>query len=103
MKLARNILIAGMLLSASVQAQTPVPEGAEFQVNTYTTSHQGYATVAASDGGHFVVAWESKGSYGSDSSGYSIQGQRYSTLTIYNNDFEDGSFGDWTVVPPPVP
>jgi hypothetical protein len=51
--------------------------GTEFQVNTYTTSYQLLADVAPGAGGGFVVVWQSTGSAGSDSSGDSIQGQRF--------------------------
>jgi hypothetical protein len=53
-------------------------QGTEFQVNTYTTSTQESPSLATAAGGGFVVAWESNGSSGTDHSGYSIQGQRYS-------------------------
>ncbi|MCP3960896.1 MAG: ricin-type beta-trefoil lectin domain protein [bacterium] len=51
--------------------------GEEFQVNTYTTDNQEYPQVSALADGGFVVIWTSIGSSGSDSSGSSIQGQRY--------------------------
>jgi hypothetical protein len=51
--------------------------GAEFQVNTYTTSGQGAPSVAVDTDGDFVVVWSSNGSSGNDDSGGSIQGQRY--------------------------
>lgn len=35
------------------------PAGVEFQVNTYTASHQRYPAVAMTDSGRFVVAWDS--------------------------------------------
>jgi uncharacterized repeat protein (TIGR01451 family) len=53
------------------------PLGGEFQVNTYTTSFQSEAAVAADQDGDFVVIWESYGSSGTDTDGTSIQGQRY--------------------------
>ena len=52
--------------------------GAEFQVNTYTTGYQWYADVVQSDAGGFVAVWQSDGSSGTDTSGTSIQGQRFS-------------------------
>jgi len=55
-------------------------QGGEFQVNTYTTSHQGFPSVAASADGDFVTVWWSYGSFETDSSATSIQGQRYSVL-----------------------
>ena len=51
--------------------------GGQFQVNTYTTDGQRYPAVALSAGGDFVVAWQSNGSSGGDTSFESIQGQRY--------------------------
>ena len=53
-------------------------QGAQFQVNTYTTDTQYYPSVAAAPDGDFVVVWESSGSVGSDT-GLSIQGQRYAS------------------------
>jgi len=53
-------------------------QGAQFQVNTYTTSGQCDPAVAADAGGDFVVAWESNGSAGTDTSFHSVQGQRFS-------------------------
>ena len=46
--------------------------GPEFQVNAYTTGYQGRAAVAWNDQGQFVVVWQSSGSFGTDSDGYSI-------------------------------
>jgi len=51
--------------------------GAQFQVNTYTTQAQSIPSVAIDSKGDFVVAWQSNGSPGTDTSGFSIQGQRY--------------------------
>jgi hypothetical protein len=56
---------------------TGVPQGAQFQVNTYTTGDQYYPSVATSADGSFVVAWESRSSPGTDTSNLSIQGQRF--------------------------
>ncbi len=54
------------------------PTGAEFQVNTYTTDDQFVGAVASDSAGkHFVVVWDSEGSAGSDTSNFSVQGQRY--------------------------
>jgi hypothetical protein len=54
-------------------------QGAEFQVNTYTTNAQLVLAVSADSDGDFVVVWESNGSSGTDTSGTSIQGQRYAS------------------------
>ena len=72
----------GDTLNTSVQGQrysaAGVPQGAQFQVNSYTTSHQRYPAVASDADGDFVVVWRSEGSAGGDTSYSSIQGQRYS-------------------------
>lgn len=65
----------------SVQGQrfdeSGTPDGGQFQVNTYWTDWQRYPAVAADGQGDFIVAWQSKGSYGTDSSQASIQAQFY--------------------------
>ncbi len=62
-----------------VAAQSPMPLGLEFQVNTVTTNYQTEPSVAADDNGNFVVVWQSYRSSGTDTSGWSIQGQRYAS------------------------
>jgi hypothetical protein len=70
----------------SIQGQrfTPggSPIGSEFQVNTYTTLAQRFPSASAAANGGFLVSWTSNGSFGGDSSGESVQAQRYA---------EDGS------------
>jgi hypothetical protein len=67
--------------SWSVQGQrydaSGFPVGEQFQVNTYTPHNQLQPSVAMDPSGSFVVVWESFGSAGSETSSYSIQGQRY--------------------------
>ncbi len=53
------------------------PLGAEFQVNSYAAGNQSFPIAAGLAGGSFVTVWESAGSFGSDSSQTSIQGQLY--------------------------
>jgi len=48
--------------------------GAEFQVNTYTTSFQDSPSVTALNDGGFVATWQS---WGQDGSSWGIYGQRY--------------------------
>src|SRR5262245_39803235 len=63
-------------------AQSPVPVGPQFQVNTYTTSFQQRPSVAADADGDFVVVWDvwdGIGSAGTDTSAQSVQGQRYAS------------------------
>ena len=62
-----------------VAAQAPAPLGAEFQVNSYTTSFQLAPSVAVAGDGDFIVVWQSNGSAGTDTDGYSIQAQRYAS------------------------
>jgi hypothetical protein len=72
---------------ASVQGQrydaAGNPVGAEFQVNTYTTSSQTYPAVAVDADGAFIVAWQSFGSAGGDTSYESIQARRYALREAY--------------------
>src|SRR5690606_17587491 len=67
--------------SYSIQAQRYAANGTvlgpQFQVNTYTNSYQTFPSVAVGGQGNFVVAWQSYGSGGTDTSQYSIQAQRY--------------------------
>ena len=53
------------------------PQGAQFQVNTYTTDRQEHPAVAVDADGDFMVVWTSDGSAGSDTDMGSIQGRRY--------------------------
>ena len=48
--------------------------GGEFQINSYTSSHQTWPSVAGLGDGGFLVTWDSNGQ---DSSAYGIYGQRY--------------------------
>ncbi len=60
-------------------APNGLPVGGQFQVNTYTTDTQVSPSVAVDAGGDFVVVWVSLGSGGTDSSYWSIQGQRFAS------------------------
>ena len=53
-----------------------VPLGSEFQVNTFTTDGQYYASVAADADGDFIVVWTSQDQDGSFSG---VFGQRYAS------------------------
>ena len=68
---------------SSIQGQRYASDGSamasEFQINTYTSSLQTRPSVAVDSSGDFVVVWESFGSSGTDSSEFSIQGQRYAS------------------------
>lgn len=47
--------------------------------------------------GNFVVVWQSQGTYGTDSSGLSVQVRLFDEL--FWDGFESGNFARWTVVP----
>src|SRR5262245_9046858 len=70
------LLAVSLVPSAAVFAQ-PVPVGPEFQANAYTTGNQSTPAVAADGAGNFVAVWRSNAGPGSDTSSYSIQGQRF--------------------------
>jgi hypothetical protein len=67
--------------SFSIQSQRYASDGstqgAQFQVDTYTTNDQSFPSVAADAAGDFVVTWASDGSLGTDTSYQSVQAQRY--------------------------
>ena len=56
-----------------------IPQGSEFQVNTFTNNDQNLASVAMDAAGNFVIAWQSEGSPGTDSYSSSIQARRYAS------------------------
>ena len=55
---------------------TGVPQGSEFQVNTYTIDEQRRPEIAMDSAGDFVIGWQSNTE---DGSGYGIYAQRYSS------------------------
>jgi len=57
-----------------------VAQGAEFQVNTYTTNNQDFASVAMDATGAFVITWESFTQDGSNFGG--IYAQRYNAAGV---------------------
>jgi len=67
----------------SVQGQRYASDGGarggQFQVNTYVTGYQSNPGVTMHPAGDFVVAWESAGSAGDDSSDSSVQARRYAS------------------------
>jgi hypothetical protein len=44
------------------------------------------------------VVWESQGSYDSDSSSYSIQGQHFASRPVLIDNFESGDLSAWSNV-----
>ena len=53
--------------------------GSQFQINSYTINRQEEAAVALDTEGNYVVAWASLGSDGTDTSSWSVQGQRFTS------------------------
>ena len=71
----RALLVASIAAALARDASAqPVPAGADFQVNTYTTAAQRVPRVASLPGGGFVAVWHSDGQ---DGSSYAVVGQRY--------------------------
>ena len=83
----------------SVQGQrfdpSGLPSGSQFKVNTYAYSYQWFPEIGAGLDGEFVVVWMSAGSYGTDNSESSIQGQRFAT-PIFADGFESGDASAWS-------
>jgi hypothetical protein len=63
-----------LVIALAPAAATQTPVGPEFQVNTYTTSSQQKAVVAADAAGNFVVVWASNAQ---DGDSFGIFGQRF--------------------------
>jgi hypothetical protein len=56
-----------------------VPQGSEFQVNTYTTSFQIDPSATMDNSGNFVITWTSPGQ---DGGSYGVFGQRYNSSGV---------------------
>lgn len=80
-------------------AASGAPLGPQFLVNTFVESQQVFPAVAATRGGDPTVVWESLGSFGTDTLGWSVQGQRY-LVTIFVDGFESGTTDAWSDVEP---
>lgn len=59
---------------------TPL-DAADVQANTYTTSAQTHPAIALAPNGRMLATWESNGSPGSDTNGYSVQARLYDVYT----------------------
>ena len=86
MRISAAAVVLSLVLGAASWGQPPTPEGEQFQVNTYTTSNQGNPSVAVDSQGNFVVVWQSTGSSEGDTSGDSIQAQRYNAAGVPQGD-----------------
>jgi hypothetical protein len=105
---------SGYSVQAQRYASDGMPQGSQFQVNTYTTDGQGEPRVAIEANGDFVVVWGSNGSFGTDSSYSSVQRRRYASngtplevdfqINTYTTGFQGDQFlaedadGDFIVV-----
>ncbi|MCA9099207.1 MAG: hypothetical protein KDA36_12515, partial [Planctomycetaceae bacterium] len=70
--------------------QDGVPQGSEFQVNTWTTFFQDYPAVGMDAEGDFVITWESDDQ---DGSGVGIYAQRYNQTGVpLGSEFRINSF-----------
>ncbi len=76
MRIAVTLVLSLLMLGTVAWGQAPVPVGDQFQVNTYTTDQQWFPSVGAAPDGRRVVL-DSFGSGGNDTSGQSVQGQRF--------------------------
>jgi large repetitive protein len=87
----RATLVA--ILAAAVTGQAAArtgPAGPEFQVNTYTTSHQNDPVVAENESGSFVVVWSSNSQ---DGDGQGIFGQRFDSAgSPQGSEFQVNSY-----------
>ena len=89
-RLPKQLALAAAILSGgnAVTAQVS-PNGAEFQVNAYSTLEQQNPAVAIESGDAFVVVWQSRGSYGTDDSSTSIQARRFTSHGLpLGSDFQ---------------
>jgi nitrate reductase NapAB chaperone NapD len=67
-----------------------LPLASEFQVNSYTTSRQGFPAVASDANGNFVVVWESDGQ---DGSNLGVFGQRFNASGVpQGGDFRANTY-----------
>lgn len=86
-------------LTLSIQAQSfsadGIPDGPQFQVNTYTTGGQYFPKVDAAPGGSVAVVWQSNGSAGGDTSFHSIQARLFHQRLIFADGFQSGTVGAW--------
>lgn len=88
-KSRQQLLTAGFILALALAPAgtarpstanfTPHTIGDDFQVNSYTTGSQNMPAVASDSNGNFVIVWESSNAASGDTSGLSIQGQRYNS------------------------
>ena len=85
------VTLALIIVAPAVWSQVPL--GSDFQVNTYTTGSQTYASVAADTNstiGNFMVVWDN---WGLDSVGTDVFARRYdATGTPFGEEFRVNSY-----------
>jgi len=94
-----NVGQSGSDESFSVFGRAFAPDGTPLQptdqqLNTYTTGTQAVREVAALSSGEFVVIWSSSGSWGTDSSGWSVQARLVdsSGLAVGPSEFQVNTY-----------
>lgn len=92
--------LSGYSIQGRRYAADGAPDGPQFQVNSYTTNHQREQAVEVLADGRFVVAWSSNGAAGGDTSGYSVQGQRFAASVLFADGFETGDTTRWSMAVP---
>jgi len=75
-------------------------DSSDVQVNTYTLGAQTSGSAALAPNGRLLVAWESNGSPGNDTNGYSVQGRFFTVCSLFCDDFESGGMSQWSAVYP---
>ena len=86
------------VLSGARTSDAQVPRGADFRVNTYTTSDQFQSSVATDAAGNFVVVWASR-----HYSRHRLFAQRYDAAgTPIGPEFQVNSYTTFNAGPPSV-
>lgn len=92
--------VGGDVADRSIQGQelstAGLPDGPQFQINTFTDSYQLLPKIAADHrDGDYLVVWNSAGSFGDDNDSTSVQGQRFGRR-LFVDGFESGDVGAWS-------
>jgi hypothetical protein len=85
----RRLVTAVALSMVPALASGQVSVGSEFQVNTYTTGRQEFASLSRDAAGNFVTAWTSYVQEGPANPG--IYAQRFQPDLIFRDGFEAGN------------
>jgi ELWxxDGT repeat protein len=90
---------SGTAIRAQVFNADGSKSGADFLVNTTTTSFQQYPTMAALANGHFVVTWDDFSQTGADASDTAVRAQIFDagspTALLFTGMNTSGVFGLW--------